>query len=176
MKFRNYCIVVMGTMDGSDVKLEIEKIAESKINVLDARGLLIATFTSGVSPKELTDWFKLNKRNFLLFDLNEENSGFNVTKKDIHEGLFGFLKEMSNKDLEDKTVEFLKDIEMTSDTKNFTSFVKQNRKKEKVKKITKEDVKKMTIKEKQELQDSIIDNGVENMTEYDKEILSFLWS
>lgn len=176
MKFRNYCIVVMGTMDGSDVKLEIEKIAESKINVLDARGLLIATFTSGVSPKELTDWFKLNKRNFLLFDLNEENSGFNVTKKDIHEGLFGFLKEMSNKDLEDKTVEFLKDIEMTSDTKNFTSFVKQNRKKEKVRKITKEDVKKMTIKEKQELQDSIIDNGVENMTEYDKEILSFLWS
>lgn len=175
MKFRNYCIVVMGTMDGSDVRLEIEKIAESKINVLDARGLLIATFTSGVSPKELTDWFKLNKRNFLLFDLNEENSGFNVTKKDIHEGLFGFLKEMSNKDLEDKTVEFLKDIEMTSDTKNFTSFVKQNRKKEKVKKITKEDVKKMTIKEKQELQDSIIDNGVENMTEYDKEILSFLW-
>jgi hypothetical protein len=165
----------MGTMDGSDVRLEIEKIAESKINVLDARGLLIATFTSGVSPKELTDWFKLNKRNFLLFDLNEENSGFNVTKKDIHEGLFGFLKEMSNKDLEDKTVEFLKDIEMTSDTKNFTSFVKQNRKKEKVKKITKEDVKKMTIKEKQELQDSIIDNGVENMTEYDKEILSFLW-
>jgi len=175
MKFRNYCIVVMGTMDGSDVRLEIEKIAESKINVLDARGLLIATFTSGVSPKELTDWFKLNKRNFLLFDLNDDNSGFNITKKDIHEGLFGFLSEMSNKDLEDKTVEFLKDIEMTSDTKNFTSFVKENRKKVKVKKITKEDVKKMTIKEKQELQDSIIDNGVENMTEYDKEILSFLW-
>jgi hypothetical protein len=33
----------------------------------------------------------------------------------------------------------------------------------------------MSNKEKDELQNSIIDNGLENMSEYDKELLSYLW-
>ena len=177
MKFRNYCIVIMGASDNDGVKLEIEKITESKINILDAKGILIATFTSGVSPKELSDWFRLNKRNFLLFDLDDQNSGFNIMKKDISDGLFGFLGEMNNKNLEDRASEFLKDVEMTSDTKNIKSYMKQSRRQTqpKVKPLTKEDIDNMSIKDKQELQDKIIDNGIENMSEYDKKILSFLW-
>jgi hypothetical protein len=178
MKFRNYCILVMGVIDSDAIKLEIEKVTDSKINVLDARGILIATFTSGVSPKELSDWFRLNKRNFFLFDLDEENSGFYIAKQEIHKGLFGFLDEMTDQTLQDRASEFLKDIKVSEpiDIKGYSRPLRRELRKEvKPKQLTKEEVEKMTIKEKQELQDKIIDNGVENMTEYDKEILSFLW-
>ena len=90
MKFRNYCIVVMG--DTLGVKEEIQKVSEITPNILDAKGILIATFSSIVEPNELTDWFKENNRSFMVFDLNKSVSGFNITKKEIHEGLFGFLK------------------------------------------------------------------------------------
>lgn len=175
MKFRNYCIVIMGASSNGSVKLEIEKVSDSKINLLDARGILLATFTSALTPKELSDFFKLNQRNFLLFDLNEENSGFNINKKEVNDGLFGFLKEMAENDLEERAVEFLKDVEMSSSTKDVKSHVRPLRTSLKTNKLTKEDISKMTYKEKTDLQDKIIDNGVENMTEYDKEILSFLW-
>jgi hypothetical protein len=171
MRFRNYCIVVMGATENDSIKKEIEKVSDSKINILDARGIVIGTFTSALSTKELSDFFKLNDRNFLLFDLNEENSGVNIIKKEIHEGLFGFLKDMNEDNLEDKAVEFLKDIE-THETKRV---VRPRRDYSKPKKLTQDDIDKMSNKEKDELQNSIIDNGLENMSEYDKEILSFLW-
>ena len=111
MRFRNYCIVVMGASENESIKKEIEKVSDSKINILDARGIVIGTFTSALSTKELSDFFILNDRNFLLFDLSEENSGFNIIKKDIHEGLFGFLKDLHEDILEDKAAEFLKEVE-----------------------------------------------------------------
>jgi hypothetical protein len=168
----------MGASTHGSIKLEIEKVSDSKINILDARGILIATFTSALTPKELSDFFKLNQRNFLLFDLNEENSGFNINKKEVNDGLFGFLKQMDNIDLEERAVEFLRDVEMSEpiDVRGYSKPLRSELRKEpKIKKLTKEEVEKMTVKEKQELQDKIIDNGIENMTEYDKEILSFLW-
>ena len=67
MKFRNYCTLILTETEG--VVDEIEKISESKVNVLDAKGILIATFSSSLEPCEITDIFKLNKRNFFLFGL-----------------------------------------------------------------------------------------------------------
>ena len=90
MKFRNYCIVVMG--DTLGVQAEIQKISETTPNVLDAKGILISTFSSLVELNELKEWFKENKRSFLIFDLDEESSGFNIMKKNVEDGLFGFLR------------------------------------------------------------------------------------
>jgi hypothetical protein len=165
----------MGANTHGSIKLEIEKVSDSKINLLDARGILLATFTSALTPKELSDFFKLNQRNFLLFDLNEENSGFNINKKEVNDGLFGFLKEMAESDLDERAVEFLKDVEMSSSTKDIKSHIRPLRQSLKTDRLTKDDISKMTHKEKNDLQDKIIDNGVENMSEYEKEILSFLW-
>lgn len=172
MKFRNYCVVIMGNT--KDVLVEIEKVSETKVNVLDAQGILIATFTSSVDPSELSDWFKLNKRSFLVFDLNTETSGFHITKKEIHEGLFGFVRNLNDGSLESKTENFLKEVQMSSDSKNqqVTKINSVNVIKEK---LTQKDIEEMSVKEKEILQDKIIDNGLENMTEDDKEILSNLW-
>ena len=112
MKFRNYCIVVMG--DTLGVQAEIQKISETTPNVLDAKGILISTFSSLVELNELKEWFKENKRSFLIFDLDEESSGFNIMKKNIEDGLFGFLKNTNTNELTEK---FAKAVEYSSITK-----------------------------------------------------------
>lgn len=118
MKFRNYCIIVMG--ETKDIVGEILKVAETKPNILDAKGILISTFSSIAEPKELTDYFKSNSRNFILCDLNSENSGFHMMKDEINEGLFGFLKVMNDDALSEKTNNLIHEISSTTFTnKNF---------------------------------------------------------
>ena len=112
MKFRNYCIVVMG--DTLGVQAEIQKVSETTPNVLDAKGILISTFSSLVELNELKEWFKENKRSFLIFDLDEESSGFNIMKKNVEDGLFGFLKNTNTNELTEK---FAKAVEYSSITK-----------------------------------------------------------
>ena len=172
MKFRNYCLIVMG--DTTGVLIEIEKISETKPNILDAKGIVIATFSSALTPIELSDWFRLNKRSFLVFDLTPESSGFHIAKRDIHEGLFGFLKTLN---IEDKTAELLREINMTSETK--TNEVNLRLKEVKVKPerrwvLSAEAIKKMTKTEKDEWWNKIMDSGFENLTEHDKKLLQIL--
>lgn len=107
--------------DTQNVLSEIIKVSETKPNVLDAKGILIATFSSVAEPRELTDYFKLNGRNFLLFDLNSENSGFHMVKNEINEGLFGFLKEMNDETLKEKTNNLIHEISSTTVTRSFKS-------------------------------------------------------
>jgi hypothetical protein len=45
-----------------------------------------------ISPRDY-QFFILNKRSFFFFDLNENNSGFNITRKPVHDGLFEFINE-----------------------------------------------------------------------------------
>jgi hypothetical protein len=97
--------------DTKGVSIDIEKVSDGKPNILDAKGIVISTFSSALEPKELTDWFKLNNRNFFVFDLDSENSGFNIIKKEIHEGLFGFLDIMNKNVLEERASDLMNAIE-----------------------------------------------------------------
>lgn len=165
MKFRNYCMVVVG--DTKAVYPEIDKVSEGKPNFLDGKGMIIATFTSFMDPSELTDYFTFNNRNFLLFDLNKENSGFFITKKDIHEGLFGFLRDMDEEELNNKSVDFLNVLKTDTTTANTETIVTKCL-------VTEKEIEVMTKSEKQVLFNKIIDAGVENLTEHDKKILDLL--
>jgi len=169
MRFRNYCIVVMG--DTKNVLPEIVKISETKPNILDSKGILIATFSSIASPREISDYFKLNGRNFLVFDLNEENSGAFISKKEINDGLFGFLKEFNDEVLKQKTEELMTtiDLEMTS-----TTVSSKTRKLRTEFQVSIEQIEQMSPKEKNDLMNKLIDKGVENLSEYDKKILNKL--
>jgi len=170
MKFRNYCLVIIG--DTSGILSEIEKISETKANLLDGKGLVIATFSSAIAPKELNEWFTLHKRNFLLFDLNPETCGFNINKKNIHDGLFGFL---DNVNLDDKSAELLREIQLTSDTRTDRTVVKPIKTIKVTETVlTEEDVDKMYKNEREALWNKLIDNGVENLSENDKNVLQYL--
>jgi hypothetical protein len=163
----------MGDTNGA-VK-EIEKISDSKPNILDAKGIIIGTFTSFVDVKEISAWFTLNNRSFMVFDLDPNSSGYLITKKEVHEGLFGFVKKTTDNELDTKTIEFLKALVSQPhphNTAEIEDAVIENEKEEVV--ISESEIETMTKKEKEDLINQIMDNGLENMTEYDKKILPLL--
>lgn len=166
MKFRNYCIVVMGETKGA--LDEITKISETKPNVLDAKGILIATFSSIAEPSELTEWFIENNRSFLIFDLDKKSSGFNITKKEIHEGLFGFLKDIN---VDEMGKNFIKTIDVDGVYVEPKSRPIQDSLKNK---LDPKKIEEMGPSEKQELLNQLIDSGLENLTEQDKKLLPLL--
>lgn len=168
MKFRNYCIVVLGNTEGA--LDEIVKVSETNPNFLNAKGVLISTFSSIANPNELTQWFKDNDRNFLIFELDDKTSGFNITKKHIHDGLFGFLK---NINLDNMDNEFIKTVSVNPDyidvepkTTHLRNVFKN--------KLDPNKIKVMGLAEKQDLLNQLIDFGLENLTEEDKKILPLL--
>lgn len=168
MKLRNYCIIVMGNT--IDVLKEIQSVADSQPNTLNAVGIMIATFASFAEPPELTDFFKERQRDFVLFDLNTQNSGFNFLKDNIQQGLFGFLNEHTDEELRDRTADLVK--ELTSSTvADGTSTAPEETTKTK---ISLEDIDKMSQKDKDELLDKLIDKGQEKLSNYEKKILKKL--
>lgn len=169
MKFKNYCVVIMGDTNGA--LKEIEKISDSKPNILDAKGIIIATFTSFVDVKELSAWFMMNNRNFMVFDLDPSSSGVHITKPEVYEGLFGFLNQLNKNNLDSRTVEFLKT--MRSSQKNEDAVIEHDKDVPRPL-LTESDIEKMSKQEKEDLMNQIMDNGLENLTEFDKKILPLL--
>ena len=149
--------------DTLGVQDEIQKVSEINPNILDAKGILIATFSSILEPNELTEWFKENNRSFVVFELNDKVSGFNITKKEIHEGLFGFLNSISVQSMRDDFINSLK----LSDTKAIKETKQKN--------ILDEDIiNNMSKVERIEKLDELIDNGLDKLSEDDKKLLPLL--
>lgn len=169
MKLRNYCVVIMG--DTKNVLIEIEKVSDDKPNVLDAKGIVIATFTSALRINELNEWFKLNNRSYFVFDLSI--SGFNITKKEVHDGLFSFMKP-NKSDLIDKNIQDLIDAIKSKDKGYEMSEPIDIKTVVRERKLTEADIEDMTQDEKHKMMNKLIDKGVEKLTDYDKELLQFL--
>ncbi len=161
MKFINYCIVLMKPTQ--EAINEVHRISEITPNILDAKGIVIATFISALEPKELNEWFTANSFNFLLFDLNPESSGFNLVNKKLHNGLFSFLE---TGQLENKEIEFLDAI--INATKNKV----EKAVREKV--IGEKEIESMSTEEKSDLFNKLLDSGIENLSENDKKLLQLL--
>lgn len=172
MEFRNYCITIMG--DTENVLGEILKIAETEPNIMDANGILVSTFTSALSPRELTDYFKENKRNFLIFDMNQDNSGYYFIKKDINDGLFGFLKNMDENGLKEKMDGLIQEISSSTVTNKAQKIT--TKKPQIQTKITAMDVSKMSLKDKNDLMNQILTKDGKNISDSDREILDILSS
>lgn len=170
MKFRNYCLIVIGNTVG--ITIEINKISETVPAMVDGKGLFIATFSSAMTPSELTDWFKLCKRSFFIFDLSETSAGWFVDKVDTHEGLFNFLK---SSNLDDKSSDLLREILQTADTKSQRVRAKPVTEAVILEKVfTEKEIEKMYKKDRENLFDEIIDKGVDNLSENDKKTLAIL--
>lgn len=165
MKFRNYCLVVFGNTAG--IMSEVISVSEIEPNVLDAKGVSVVTFTSNIEPKELNDYFRMNNRNFLIFDLNQEHSGFNFQKRDIMSGLFGYLKQMTPEILKEKSDMLMKEFSQAE-----IESVSVNQKSVSVKQLS-----KMSSDEKNELLNTLIEKGInKTLTENDEKILKILTS
>ena len=164
MKIRNLCVMILGNT--KDAISEIETISDSKVNILDATGVLIATFSTAVEINELKDYFKLLNRSFFIFDLNPDNSGYHITKEPIHEGLFGFLRKVDTSVREQDLLDMIKSTTKTSNMKKEV--------KPKIKELTEEEINNMKPVQKKTLFNELLDKGYQNLTDNDKKILPLL--
>lgn len=164
MKFRNYCLVILGEIDG--VKDEILKISETsnyKPHYLDAKGILLCTFTSALTPKEIKEYFKSNNRSILVFELDDENSGVHIEDDRLHSHIFGYM-EKSKSELEIMTNKMMSNIRKTSgDTE--TNIVESS---ENI------DVGELSKEEKDKIINNLLDKGQENWSDEDRKIMRLL--
>jgi len=181
MKFRNYCIVVVGNMES--VKDDILKVAESQPRYIDAKGVLIATFASVAAPAELQDFFNFNGRSFFLFDLDKEYSGVRMDNKKLNNHLFGFLVNEERDKLKDMSERLMADISATTKenkdikTDNIPEDIKEamlksrkGRAKSK-KSSVKMHINDMSKTDRENIVNRILDKGFERLTKSDKIIL-----
>lgn len=173
MKFRSYCIVIMGETSGC--KLEIGKIAEDSPRFLEAKGIIMSTFTSVAEVGEITDYFKALNRNFLIFDTNPETSGYYLSNEDLNDALFGHLSKEYDLELEDLTNKLIDDISSTNEkpSSGITSYSSSIEVKPKIK-YRKEVLEQMSKEDRDNLMNQILDKGIENITDHDKKILEYL--
>jgi hypothetical protein len=186
MIFKHYCAVFFNPTDG--LNEEISKVCEDAPRAMKGKGISIYTFTSIVETAILTDYFKSYDRNFLLFDLSKDSSGFNFIDKVKENDLFGFLKQTeSGKDFEKLSNTLMDDILKynTEDTiednpepivnfnkpRAFTTSVSDN---ELEKFLLDETIDNMSNEEINNAMNQIIDKGIKNLTDYDKKMLEKL--
>ena len=115
MEFKNYCIIVFGNV--TNCKSEISNISERIVGFIDQPGIVICTFTSVATLKELESYFTLYERNFILHVQTEETSGYNINNKTLEETLFNHLNTLDTKKLDDKTSKLLEIIKASTSLK-----------------------------------------------------------
>ncbi len=159
MEFKNYCINVMGNTEG--ILTEVNKISEKVLGNMNAKGLVIITFTSVMEINELTDFFKECKRNFLLFIINSKTSGY------------GFIKQHQN--VEDELFGNIEPNELKLMTNNLLNSLKTNKIDNNLienGELSEEDIKKLGKEGRENLFNEIIEKSFIN--DYDKDILDKL--
>jgi len=183
MIFKHYCAVFFNPTEG--LNEEVSKICEEAPRTMKGKGISIYTFTSIIDAPVLTDFFKSYDRNFLLFDLNKDNSGFNFIDKMKENDLFGFINvNESGKDFEKLSNSLMDDIldynkNETSEPPVSFSFKYNNQynidsEKDLEKNLLDEITDNLSNDEIHNAMNKIIDKGVDNLTDYDKKILEKL--
>lgn len=152
-----------------DVNDEIRKVAEMEPNFLETKGITIATFTAFVSPTELTEWFKEHGRNAIVFDLDQNSSGVHFMKPEIQKGLFSFTELI---DLDEMNQQFLESVEDSIDKcdeliENISGDTITNL-------LSEKSIEKMDKKQKEDLLNRLIENGLEKLTDNDRKLLPLL--
>lgn len=183
MKFRNFCLVVLGDVVGA--KDEIKRISESGLNILESKNIIISTFSTAVNISELNDYFKLNNRNFIIFEMLNGTYSAYLKDEKINEQLFESIKRKNPEVLEEMTNQLF--TEILSQYKNRSTTTSHSGFSEPVSTIKHETaveikddseiedfIKTLSETDKIQLINDLIDKGSDNLTDHDKKCLKFL--
>lgn len=170
MKFRNYCIVALGDIEGiMDV---ISRVSETKARKLEQKGVLICTFSSVMEPNELKELIGQSKRTFFIFEVGNDSAAYQVGREDIHDQLFGYIERGGEEVINFMTDKLMNDIgetsgKMTGGTHNGTQFEEEEE-------DDVIDVTQLTKVQKQKEIDFLLDKGLKNLNTKEKELLDLL--
>lgn len=166
MKFRNYCIVALGDVDG--ILPLISKISETEIRKLAQTGVLICTFSSVVEAAEIKELIDGDKRTFFVFEVGADNTSYKIGREEIHNQLFSFIEEGGGELLGLMTNRLINDIKSTNDSQSGVTIGKSSIEDEIA------DVSKLTKVQKQKEIDILLDKGLDNLSEKEREFLDLL--
>lgn len=170
--FKNYCLTIFGDLSEihSVISL-VDFLHEVNFEYKIGDDYFISTFSSFLNIKELEDLMKGFKNNFTLVEITD-NFSFSFSDKTSQDEIFG-LSYTDNKKNEDITNNILDDITdgtSRSKTKNpnkKSKLVKQKRRKS-------EYYKNLNKKEKEEIVNNILDKGFNEISDYDRRVLSII--
>jgi len=189
MIVKNFCVVFFIPIDGCTD--EILDISISTPRIMKGKGISMLTFSSTIDIESITSYLTENHRNFLLFDLDKSSSGFNLTDKQKESEFFGFISDNNDySEFENYTNYLLDDLVKSNFIDNTTketepswlhdggenivssgcasSIMNNNINQNEYVNINLEALSKEQIND---LVNSIIDKGVDNLTDLDKDIL-----
>ena len=178
MILRNFCLIIIEKTDG--IKEDIIKVAEGNPRLLNTKSFGIATFSSAFKVNELKEIFTSNGRSVIIFELVDGGYSALLNDPTKHDFVFGHIEEFGGEIVNDITNKLLKEYLLepkhivSGSTKNVIK--EEKNKKEEVEEDI--DVSKLSAEEKtllsDKLLDKISDNGYENFSDKDKELLKKL--
>lgn len=185
MKIFNYCVVFFVPLHGTTD--DIYDISIDSHRIMKGKGISLISFSSTYGVKEISKILKNNERNFLIFNLDDEMSGFNLTDKEKESEFFGFinnvdsfeqLKKNSDDLLDDLSkTNFKHDLESTNnfeETYNYLYGKKTPLNYDFNNEFLDIDFENLSSDEKNYLINGIIDKGIENLNDNDKKVLNRL--
>jgi ATP-dependent RNA circularization protein (DNA/RNA ligase family) len=158
---KNYCLILLGAENHSID--DILRISETTPNTMayNSQDVIVATFSSYLNIREITDYIKSYDVNFFIFDINDKNFGRNITDEETDNELFSFISGPSihipkSNSFSNEDIELIR--------KSFKSIPKI--------KIDIEDV--YDEEDVEETINLILDKGYKNITEGDKKFIQRL--
>ena len=147
------CLVIMENTKG--ILNELEEVTLDTPSFINAKGIFLSTFTTNKSIGELKKFFKFKKRNFLMFEIDEATSAYHFLNEKLEKGLFMFAEIEKDNDDVWAGIDVLDNKDMDSE-------------------ITEKSILKMTKEEKEVKLNELIDKGIENLSDEEKNILNLL--
>lgn len=77
MRLRRYGMIFLFHLDGG-LEKEIGKVSEIRPNILSGGDIIVTTFISAMEPDEIKEYFRQSNRSFIIFDLDQDGTGFHL--------------------------------------------------------------------------------------------------
>ena len=182
LSFNNYYLTMFGELDDIDSVISlIDFLSEVNFEYRLGDDYFIATFSSFLGLKELEDLLRGFKSDYVLTEIGEKFVYGFMNKKEQDE-LFGLIynenekiSDITNKLIEDITEPFLKSkTETPKNEKAKNEKPKKKAKPRRQKRLKSEYYKNLSKKEKEEMINNILDKGFDNISDYDRRVLSII--
>lgn len=176
--FKNYYLTMFGDLEEIDSLISLLNfIHEVNLDYKLEKGFMVCSFSSFLNRKEIEVLLADFKDDFILVELSD-NISWNFKNGKIDKNFFSNL-ESEETDLKDMTNKLIDEIGKTSKNETHAfdinkDFLKNFRKNKKQRRFKSEYYKNLSKQEKEEMVNKILDKGPENITDYDRRVLSII--
>jgi len=156
---RSYCLIGMSDVEG--VKEDLSHIAESDINYVTGKDIIIVTFKTTFKIGELEEFLNMHERTYIVFEATPGFFSANLNNDEFQKALFGGIIDNSSR----------KVFTIEDGIKEFMESVKEDLEYEDLK-WTKEERIKISPPSLDDILDKIGEVGIDKLSDSEKNILN----